>query len=160
MVCCCQQSWFKRFQHQHLPASPSAQGLQHSQLYGFSCLRGHTLNRSSETLYCKCKNTLCWGFFKQRGRKRERDWRKGWKGRRVGAWLFPPVYSTKLFVQPYSKTDEGIKKSLRAGGMQRWNGDRREEWCKQLGVGTSTGSTSVGFVAWSYTWSPHFPQNL
>lgn len=67
VVCCCQQSWFKRFQHQHLPASPSAQGLRHSQLYGFSCLRGHTLNRSSETLYCKCKNTLCWGFFKQSG---------------------------------------------------------------------------------------------
>lgn len=46
-----------------LPPSLFAQGLQHSQLYGFSCLRGHTSNPLSETVYCKCKNTLCWGFF-------------------------------------------------------------------------------------------------
>lgn len=77
-VCSCQQSQFKRFQHQHLPASPSpfAQGLQHSQLYGFSCLRGHTLNCFSEVVYCKCKNTLCWGF-KKRERVRETEGKAG-----------------------------------------------------------------------------------
>lgn len=66
-------------------------------------MRGHTSNSFSETVYSKCKNTPCWGFYffgEAEGKAGREEWESD---------FFHQTMPQKLFVLPYSETDEEIK---------------------------------------------------